>query len=84
MQRMVVFRLSRECREIAVNPDKVLYVAHYEHGASSLHFSKECFVRVQGEIADVIRKLEAAPCETADRVREATPGENDRHRTEIN
>lgn len=58
MQKMVMFRLNRECRDIAVNPAKVLYVCHYEHGASSLHFGKECFVRVQGDIADVVRKLE--------------------------
>lgn len=60
MQRMVTFRLNRESREIAVNPDKVLYVCTYEHGASSLHFGKECFVRVQGDMAEVVQKLEAA------------------------
>ena len=60
MQKMVVFRLNRECREIAVNPDKVLYVCHYETGASALHFGKECFVRVQGDLADVVHSLESA------------------------
>ena len=65
MQKMAKFRLCRECRQIAVNPAKVLYVCHYEHGASSLHFSKDCFVRVQGDIADVTRILEAALCEDA-------------------
>lgn len=70
MQRMVMFRLNRECRDIAVNPARVLYVCHYEHGASSLHFGKECFVRVQGEMEEVVRKLEGAetaadlPCST--------------------
>ena len=48
MQKMVKFKLSRECREIAVNPAKVLYVSHYDHGATSVHFGKECFVRVKG------------------------------------
>jgi hypothetical protein len=65
MQRMVSFRLNRECREIAVNPAKVLYVCHYETGASSLHFGKECFVRVQGEMADVVARIEAALCDRA-------------------
>ena len=50
MQKMVKFKLSRECREIAVNPAKVLYVSHYDHGATSVHFGKECFVRVKGEL----------------------------------
>ena len=65
MQKMARFRLCRECREIAVNPAKVLYVCHYEHGASSLHFSKDCFVRVQGDIAEVTRVLETAMSEDA-------------------
>ena len=60
MPKMVKFRLNRECRDISVNPAKVLYVCHYEHGASSVHFSKDCFVRVQGELEDVARILEAA------------------------
>ena len=60
MTRMVTFRLNRECRDIAVNPATVLYVCHYETGSSSLHFGKECFVRVHGEIAEVVHKLEAA------------------------
>ena len=60
MQKMVTFRLSRECRDISVNVDKILYVSHYEHGASSLHFGKDCFLRVQGELADVVRKIEIA------------------------
>lgn len=62
MQKMVTFRLNRECREIAVNPSKVLYVCHYETGASSIHFSKECFVRVQGALDEVVRKVDAALC----------------------
>ena len=62
MQKMITFKLSRECREIAVNPAKVLYVCHYDNGASSLHFSKDCFVRVQGDLAEVTRILEAAMC----------------------
>lgn len=40
MQHLVTFRLSRECRDIAVNPAKILYVNHYETGASALHFGK--------------------------------------------
>ena len=64
MQEMVKFRLSRECREIAVNPARVLYVCHYEHGASTLHFGKDCFVRVQGTLAEVSAILEHALCET--------------------
>ncbi len=60
MQKMVTFRLNRECRDIAVNPAKVLYVCHYETGASALHFGKECFVRVQGDLAEVVHKLEMA------------------------
>jgi hypothetical protein len=58
--RMVTFKLNRECREIAVNADKVLYVSPYETGASSLHFGKECFVRVQGELSEVTKALENA------------------------
>ena len=58
--RMVSFRLNRECRDITVNPTKVLYVCHYETGASSIHFGKECFVRVHGEMAEVVGKIEAA------------------------
>ena len=60
MQKMVKFKLSRECREIAVNPAKVLYVSHYDHGATSVHFGKECFVRVKGELDEVMRQLETA------------------------
>ena len=60
MQRFLKFKLARECREIAINPDKVLYVCHYENGASALHFSKDCYVRVQGTLEDVILRLETA------------------------
>ena len=60
MQKMVKFRLSRECREIAVNPSRVLYVCHYDHGASTLHFGKDCFVRVQGDLAEVAAILDSA------------------------
>lgn len=63
MRRMITFRLNRECRDIAVNPDKVLYVCHYETGASSIHFSRDCFVRVQGAMADVVHQLESNSCE---------------------
>ena len=66
MQRYLKFRLNRECREIAVNPAKVLYVCHYENGASALHFSKECFVRVQGDLDEVVRRLEGTLCEGAE------------------
>lgn len=62
MQKMIMFRLNRECREIAVNPARVLYVSQYEHGASSLHFGKDCFVRVQGDMEDVVRRIETALC----------------------
>lgn len=62
MQRLLKFKLNRECREIAVNPAKVLYVSHYENGASALHFSKDCYVRVQGELDEVSGKIEAALC----------------------
>ena len=80
MQKMVKFRLSRECREIAVNPVKVLYVCHYDHGASSLHFSKDCFVRVQGDLTEVTRVLEAAMCGA-----DLPPaGDDDRRSAEIN
>lgn len=58
--RMVKFKLNRECREITVNPAKVLYVCHYEHGASCIHFGKECFVRVQGDLDEVVAKIEVA------------------------
>lgn len=68
MQKMVKFKLSRECREIAVNPARVLYVCHYEHGATSVHFGKECFVRVKGDLDEVTRQLEAALGEEADEV----------------
>lgn len=67
MQHLVTFRLSRECRDIAVNPAKVLYVSHYETGASALHFGKDCFVRVQGDLAEVTHRLDNALC--------ALPGE---------
>ena len=60
MQKMVRFKLSRECREISVNPAKVLYVSHYDHCATSVHFGKECFVRVKGDLDEVTRQLEAA------------------------
>lgn len=60
MPRMLKFKLNRESREIAVNPDKVLYVCHYEHNASALHFSKDCFVRVQGALDEVIRRMDGA------------------------
>jgi hypothetical protein len=63
MHRMVGFRLNRECRDISINPANVLYVCHYETGASSIHFGKECFVRVQGEVADVVARIEAALCD---------------------
>ena len=65
MPRMVTFRLNRDCRDIAVNTDRILYVSHYETGASSVHFSKECFVRVQGEMKDVIRRIESTADEDA-------------------
>lgn len=61
---MVTFRLNRECRDICVNPAKVLYVSHYETGASCLHFSRDCFVRVQGEMSEVVGRIEAALCDT--------------------
>ncbi len=79
MQKMVKFRLSRECREIAVNPARVLYVCHYDHHASTLHFGKDCFVRVHGDLAEVAAILdnaceaEALPRETA---AERRPGVN--------
>ena len=59
MTRMVSFRLNRECREITVNPAKVLYVCHYDKGASCIHFGKDCQVRVQGDVAEVSAKIEA-------------------------
>lgn len=62
MQRMVSFRLNRDCREVTINPDKVLYICHYEHGASCIHFGKDCQVRVQGDVAEVAAKIEAALC----------------------
>ncbi len=60
MQRMVMFHSSRENRDVAVNPANVLFVCHYEPGVSALHFSKECFVRVRGDLADVVHRLELA------------------------
>lgn len=66
MQRMITFKLNRECRDIAVNPEKVLYVCHYEHGAASIHFSRDCFVRVQGAMTDVVRQIELALCGVPD------------------
>ncbi len=71
MQKMVKFRLSRECREIAVNPSRVLYVCHYDHGASTLHFGKDCFVRVQGDLAEVSAILDSS-CEAEAQPRDAT------------
>lgn len=65
MQRLLKFKLCRECREIAVNPAKVLYVSQYMNGASELHFSRECCVRVQGDLDEVTKKIEAALCEDA-------------------
>ena len=73
MPKMVKFRLNRECREIAVNVERVLYVCHYEHGASVLHFGKDCFVRVQGDLAEVSRLLEAAMSEPEAMPRAAAP-----------
>lgn len=64
MQKMVRFKLNRECREISVNPGKVLYVSHYDNTASSLHFSKDCFVRVQGAVDEVTQRIEVALCDT--------------------
>jgi hypothetical protein len=55
---MVHFRLSLERREVAVNPAKVLYVCINATGSCNIHFGKECFIRVQGELDDVITKLE--------------------------
>lgn len=63
MQKMVSFRLNRECREITINPAKVLYVCHYDHGSSCIHFGKDCHVRVQGDVAEVSGKIEAALCD---------------------
>ena len=60
MQRMVTFRSSRENRDVAVNPANILFVCHYEPGVSALHFSRDCFVRVHGDLADVVQRLEAA------------------------
>ena len=65
MQRMVTFRSSREHRDVAVNPANVLFVCHYETGVSALHFSKDCFVRVQGDLATVVHRLELAMAGTA-------------------
>lgn len=56
--KMVHFRLSLERREVAVNPDKVLYVCISATGCCTLHFGKECFIRVQGELDEVIAQLE--------------------------
>lgn len=58
--RMVSFRLNRECRSISINPAQVLYVCHYETGAASIHFGKDCFVRVQGDVGEVVARIEAA------------------------
>jgi hypothetical protein len=62
MQKMVTFRLSREGRDIWLNPAKVVYVCHYETNVSSIHFGKECFVRVCGEPGEVVAKIEQALC----------------------
>ena len=56
--KMVHFRLSLERREVAVNPDKVLYVCINATGSCNIHFGKECFIRVQGELDDIIAQLE--------------------------
>jgi hypothetical protein len=58
--KMVHFRLSLERREVAVNPAKVLYVCINATGSCNIHFGKECFIRVQGELDDVIGRLEGA------------------------
>ncbi|WP_158811626.1 hypothetical protein [Beijerinckia sp. L45] len=55
---MVHFRLSLERREVAVNPAKVLYVCINATGSCNIHFGKESFIRVQGELDDIIAKLE--------------------------
>ena len=74
MPRLLKFKLNRECREIAVNPNKVLYVCHYETGASALHFSKDCFVRVQGSLDDVVKTLESALCDEREAALPDAPG----------
>lgn len=56
--KMVHFRLSLERREVAVNPAKVLYVCINATGSCNIHFGKECHIRVQGELDDVIAQLE--------------------------
>ncbi len=58
MRKMVKFRLSRECREVSVNPAQVLWVCQYDNESSSLHFGKDCTVRVRGDVAEVTRMLE--------------------------
>jgi hypothetical protein len=56
--KMVHFRLSLERREVAVNPAKVLYVCINATGSCNIHFGKECFIRVQGELDEIIAQLE--------------------------
>lgn len=56
--KMVHFRLSLERREVAVNPDKVLYVCINATGSCNIHFGNGCFIRVQGELDDVVGRLE--------------------------
>lgn len=66
MQRLIKFKLNRDCREIAVNPDKVLWVCHYENGASALHFAKDCYVKVEGDLDEVVRRLESVMTDCGD------------------
>ena len=80
---MVTFRLSREGRDITLNPSKVLYVCHYETGVTSVHFGKECFVRVCGETAEVVAKIEAGLCDRGFDVAAPSSGRTDAVRRQL-
>ena len=56
--RMIYFTSSIERREVAVDPEKVLYVCVNATGSCNIHFGKDCFIRVQGQLHEIVDHLE--------------------------
>ena len=56
--KMIYLRLSHERREVALNPDKVLYVTFHATGSCSIHFGKESLIHVEGELHEIIARIE--------------------------
>jgi hypothetical protein len=56
--KMVHFQLTLERRDVAVNPAAVVYVCKNATGSCNIHFGKECYIRVQGELDDIVARLE--------------------------